>query len=100
MKGHGAIEVAKTVMEVADIAWTAMEHRQHHHHHNQDHQEPAETDAKTDSDEQLESLRSENRRLRSLLEQNLRLLQDLSESSVSSNDCPSDVRHFYLFLMR
>ncbi|KAF5442505.1 hypothetical protein F2P56_035153 [Juglans regia] len=89
MKGHGAnaIEVAKTVLEVADVAWTAMEHHQHHHHH----QEPAETETKTNSDDQLESLRSENRRLRNLLDQNLRLLQDLSESSFSSNDCPSDL---------
>ncbi|KAG6650248.1 uncharacterized protein LOC122314380 [Carya illinoinensis] len=88
MKGPGAIEVAKTVLEVADVAWTAMEHHQHHHHHNQ---EPAETETETNSDDQLESLRSENRRLRNLLDQNLRLLQDLSESSFSSNDCPSDL---------
>ncbi|KAF5450737.1 hypothetical protein F2P56_031064 [Juglans regia] len=88
MGGHGAIEVAKTVLEVADVAWTAMEHHHHHHH---EHDGTAHTKTETNSYDELESLRSENRRLRTLLEQNLKLLQDLSESPFSLNDCPPDL---------
>ena len=90
--GHGALEVAKTVMEVADVAWTAIE-RCHHHKPSNDAAERNLTE-----EEQLEALRSENRRLRNLLEQNLDLLQQLSESHCLLKDCPPDVIHpFALF---
>lgn len=91
MRGHEAIEVAKTVMEVADVAWTAVECCHHHH-------EGTET-MPTVSREDLESLKSENRRLRNLLEQNLKLLENLSKSPRLLNDCPPDVclRRFAAF---
>lgn len=93
MGGHGAVEVAKTVLEVADVAWTAIERR--HHHHDGSNQE--ETKSSTPDDE-LESIRQENRRLRSLLEQNLKLLQNLSESPRFVDDCPPDVGSSILIL--
>ncbi|KAI4307280.1 hypothetical protein L6164_030485 [Bauhinia variegata] len=87
MGGHEALEVAKTVLEVADVAWAAMVCHHHIRHHN--HQVTDE--AKCSSDEELESLQSENQRLRDLLEQNLRLLHKLSESPSFVNDCPPDL---------
>ncbi|XP_062082999.1 uncharacterized protein LOC133789248 [Humulus lupulus] len=90
MGGREAIEVAKTVMEVADVAWTAMEscHKHRHHH---DHDASAEPIQHASSEEELEYLRSENHRLRGLLHQNLKLLQNLSESPSMLNDCPPDL---------
>ncbi|KAJ9146318.1 hypothetical protein P3X46_028599 [Hevea brasiliensis] len=91
MGRHGAIEAAKTVIEVADVAWKAMEFTHHHQLHNHNH-ENQEKDAKCATiDEELESLRSENQRLRNQLEQNLKLLQNLSESPCLLNDCPPDL---------
>ncbi|MED6172741.1 hypothetical protein PIB30_052801 [Stylosanthes scabra] len=88
-----AVEVAKTVLEVADVTFKAVEcghHYLHHKHHNADAvQEPLEANSPSD-EEELQSLRSENRRLRNLLEQNLRLLQNLSESPSFLNNCPPD----------
>lgn len=89
MGGHEAIEVAKTVMEVADVAWTAMECCNHYRLHH-DH-EASPDHASSAADEDLESLRSENRRLRDLLQQNLKLLQDLSDSPSLLKDCPPDL---------
>uniref|UniRef100_A0A2P2JB37 Uncharacterized protein MANES_02G162100 n=1 Tax=Rhizophora mucronata TaxID=61149 RepID=A0A2P2JB37_RHIMU len=102
MGANGALEVAKTVLEVADVAWTAMEvtHHHHHHHHNNENKDqvPSEEDDDDEKsksaasvDEELESLRLENCRLKNLLEQNMRLLQNLSESPCLSNDCPPDL---------
>lgn len=90
MGGHEALEVAKTVMEVADVAWTAMEccHNYRHHH---DHEASAEPTRHASPEEELDYLRSENLRLRNLLSQNLKLLQNLSESPSLINDCPPDV---------
>ncbi|KAK9945786.1 hypothetical protein M0R45_011285 [Rubus argutus] len=88
MGGHGAVEVAKTVLEVADVAWTAMECGRHHLHHEHDHEHDHEGAI---SDEELEALRAENRRLRNSLEQNLKLLENLSESPSLLNDCPPDL---------
>ncbi|XP_002513794.2 uncharacterized protein LOC8274107 [Ricinus communis] len=88
MKGHGAIEAAKTVIEVADVAWKAMEFTHHHQLHNGDHEDHTKH---VSIDEELESLRSENRRLKNQLEQNLKLLQNLSESPCLLNDCPPDL---------
>ncbi|KAF8023628.1 hypothetical protein BT93_F0972 [Corymbia citriodora subsp. variegata] len=92
MKGHGAIEVAKTVIEVADVAWKAIECR-HHHHHNPEHEHEHghEHETPPSSEDELESLQCENRRLRNLLEQNLKLLQDISELPGLPNDCPPDL---------
>ena len=38
MRAHGAVEVAKTIIEVADMAWMALE-KTHHHQHEHEHQE-------------------------------------------------------------
>ncbi|XP_044479154.1 uncharacterized protein LOC123206095 [Mangifera indica] len=84
MTGREAIQVAKTVMEVADVAWKAVECCHQHHHHE-------ETETKAVSREELEALKSENDRLRNLLEQNLKLLENLSESPALLNDCPPDL---------
>lgn len=85
-RGRDAVEVAKTVLEVAEAAWTALEH--HHHQHDR---EAVVSGSGSSLDEELASLKSENRRLRNLLEQNLKLLQNLSLSPSLVNDCPPDV---------
>ncbi|PHT26225.1 hypothetical protein CQW23_34156 [Capsicum baccatum] len=89
MKGHHAIEVAKTVMEVANVAWSAVEHC---HHHSYSHTETTTFDpSKEGEEEELKSLRSENERLRRLLQQNLMLLHNMSQSPSSLQDCPPDL---------
>ncbi|XP_059631840.1 uncharacterized protein LOC132274548 [Cornus florida] len=88
MVGHNPIEVAKTVVEVADVAWTAMERFDRHHHHDE---AAADRNNSPPSENELEALRSENQRLRNLLEKNLNLLQNLSEAPCLSRDCPSDL---------
>ncbi|KAM7511065.1 hypothetical protein LguiB_009940 [Lonicera macranthoides] len=92
MVGHKTIEAAKTVLEVADVAWSALEFRNHHGHHE-------EQQSLVDEEIELDSLRSENQRLKNLLEQNLKLLQNLSESPYLLEDCPPDrdPRHFALY---
>ncbi|XP_009800236.1 uncharacterized protein LOC107827987 [Nicotiana tabacum] len=87
MKGHNPIEVAKTVLEVADVAWSAVEHC-HHHTHN--HSETTPYDV-SEQDDELKSLRSENERLKRLLQQNLVLLQSMSQSPLLLQDCPPDL---------
>ncbi|XP_010544681.1 PREDICTED: uncharacterized protein LOC104817267 [Tarenaya hassleriana] len=89
MTGHNAIEVAKTVLEVADVAWTAVECCHHHHHSHGDDEKSGEI---ADPREwELEALRLENRRLRSLLESNLKLFENLAETAVLLHECPSDL---------
>lgn len=95
MAGHHAMEVTKTVLEVADVAWTAVE-AYHHHHHNHHSDEGENHDESTNPitdprDRELEALRQENRRLRTLLEANLKLFETLAESAALSHDCPKDV---------
>lgn len=85
-RGRDAVEVAKTVLEVAEAAWTALEH--HHHQHDR---EAVVSGNGSSLDEELASLKSENCRLRNLLEQNLKLLQNLSLSPSLVNDCPPDL---------
>lgn len=89
MKGQNPIEVAKTVLEVADVAWSAVEHC-HHHTHNHTEKTPFDVSHSCEEDE-LKSLRSENERLKHLLEQNLMLLQSMSQSPSLLQDCPPDV---------
>ncbi|XP_050213233.1 uncharacterized protein LOC126664741 [Mercurialis annua] len=90
MGGHGAIEAAKTAIEVADVAWKAMEFSQHHLHHHQKDDDDKEV-KHASIDEELTILRAENRRLKNQLERNLKLLQNLSESPCLLNDCPPDL---------
>ncbi|KAK9758258.1 hypothetical protein RND81_01G218600 [Saponaria officinalis] len=89
-RAHEAVEVAKTVLEVAELAWSAVEHLHHHQHKNPNSQFPGE-ETRALSDEELIDLRSENKRLTELLEQNLKLLQNLSSSPCFDNDCPPDL---------
>ncbi|KAL8459510.1 hypothetical protein ACS0TY_036847 [Phlomoides rotata] len=86
MKGHVSMEVAKTVMEVADVAWTAIESCHHHRHH-----ELSPPETKEGRDVDIETLRSENERLRQLLEKNLSLLEEITNSSTLLHDCPADL---------
>ncbi|CAK9184539.1 unnamed protein product [Ilex paraguariensis] len=96
MVGHNPIEVAKTVLDVADVAWTAVECCQHLHHRDPHENHEGDGDSRDTTslseEEEFEALRAENQRLRNLLEQNLKLLQNLSESPCLLQDCPSDVR--------
>ncbi|KAH0906004.1 hypothetical protein HID58_037831 [Brassica napus] len=94
MAGHHAMEVTKTVLEVADVAWTAVEVYHHHHNHHSDEGENHDesTNPITDPrDREIEALRQENLRLRTLLEANLKLFETLAESAALSPDCPKDV---------
>lgn len=92
--GRISIESAKAVLEVADVAFKAVEFSHDHHlpHMNKhkensgDKKQPSEMKEK-----ELEDLRSENQRLRNLLEQNLKLLQNISESPCLLDDCPPDL---------
>ncbi|KAK7373142.1 hypothetical protein VNO80_06540 [Phaseolus coccineus] len=84
-----SVEVAKTVLEVADVAWTAVEHTHHYRRHSHSVAAAESTDD-FPSDHDLKALRSENRRLRNLLDQNLKLLQNLSESPCLDT-CPPDL---------
>ncbi|KAL3845539.1 hypothetical protein ACJIZ3_002942 [Penstemon smallii] len=89
MVSHVSMEVAKTVLEVADVAWTAVESCHHHHHHH-----PTEAQVpviKEGGETDLETLRSENERLRQLLEKNLNILQQISNSPALLQNCPSDL---------
>jgi hypothetical protein len=79
---------------VADVAWKAMEFTQHHHLHENHQHEPGNDTKNKPVDEKLESLRSENKRLRNLLEQNLKLLQNLAESPCLLHECPTHVCSF------
>lgn len=84
MGGSGTIKAAKTVMEMAEVALTAVEccHKHHLLHET----------TPSDEEQQLESLRSENRRLKKLLQENLNLLHNIALDSASLlPDCPSDV---------
>ncbi|KAK7275662.1 hypothetical protein RIF29_16783 [Crotalaria pallida] len=87
MRTREAVEVAKTVLEVADVAWTAVEFNHHLHPHNP----PSTSDNNSSDNDDFESLRSENRRLRTLLVQNLKLLHNLSDSPSFLNNCPPDL---------
>lgn len=78
-RGHGLpLEVVGTVIEMADVAWNAIEHRRDRNH------ELAAAD-------EAARLRSENSTLRGLLAENLALLQALSKSPNLSDDCPPDL---------
>ncbi|QCE00290.1 hypothetical protein DEO72_LG7g1580 [Vigna unguiculata] len=93
-----SVEVAKTVLEVADVAWTAVEHTHHFRRHSPS-VPPATSADDCPSDHDLEALRSENRRLRNLLDQNLKLLQNLSESPCIDK-CPPDLNDRLAATMR
>lgn len=81
MVGHGhalPLEVVGTMIEMADVAWNALEHRR-------------ERKAIADDEEEISHLKSENERLKEVLAENLAILQKLSQNSDLVRDCPSDV---------
>lgn len=84
MRSHASLEVAKTVLEVADVAWTAIE--SHHR------ETPILPPPPGKEDLELESLRSENQRLRNLLQQNLTLFRNISSAPSLLQNCPPDVQ--------
>ncbi|KAL5704302.1 hypothetical protein ACHQM5_022750 [Ranunculus cassubicifolius] len=87
---HNPLKMANTVLEVADVAWKAMEFRERHqHHHN--HSPSIEKALIESEEQQIESLRNENIRLRDILEENLKLLKGLSDCPNVSDDCPPDL---------
>ncbi|RWR84168.1 hypothetical protein CKAN_01295800 [Cinnamomum micranthum f. kanehirae] len=87
MVGHGhgighSLEVVETVLEVADAAWTAIDHHRHHR---------ADDGRGLSSEGEISSLEADNQRLRTQLQKNLNLLQTLAQSSALSKDCPPDL---------
>ncbi|KAF6146309.1 hypothetical protein GIB67_003047 [Kingdonia uniflora] len=93
--GHGnPLEVIETVMEVADVAWTAMELRHHHHHNHQNPNFDSNSPPNEELQQQIASLRSENLRLRNILEENLKLIEHVADHHHHpslSDDCPPDL---------
>lgn len=90
--GHAreAVEVAKTVVEVAELAWSAAEHL--HIINNSNHHDNSAGEPNCSlTVEEFDDLRKENRRLKELLEQNLKLLHNISTSPCFPKDCPSDL---------
>lgn len=87
--GRISIESAKTVLEVAELAFKTVEFSHNHPlPHKSEH--PKDDDVKKPSSE-LEGLRMENERLRALLQENVKLLQNISESPCLLQDCPPDL---------
>ncbi|WOK93419.1 hypothetical protein Cni_G02116 [Canna indica] len=77
--GHGIpLEVVGSMLEMADFAWNAIEHRR---------------ERRTEAHEEDEAaqLRAENLRLRTILADNLTLLQTIYDSPGVSEDCPPDL---------
>jgi hypothetical protein len=94
---HGAIpmEVVGTMIEMADVAWHALDHRKH-----RVKASPEKSPAAAMPEEELERLRSENLRLKSQLADNLAVLQSIYKVPSFSKDCPTDVSSigFLIFL--
>lgn len=85
MVGHGhaiPLEVAKTVVEIAEVAWSALEHRRESRHDG------------VRQEEEVSHLRSENLRLRGVLDENLQILQKIIRNhslSDEEHECPPDL---------
>ncbi|ONK65464.1 uncharacterized protein A4U43_C07F37380 [Asparagus officinalis] len=81
MVGHGhaiPLEVVGTMIEMADVAWNALEHRR-------------ERKEIAVEEEEVLHLKSENERLKEVLAENLAVLEKISQISSLSKDCPSDL---------
>lgn len=84
------------MLEVAEVAFKAAEFSHDHHPHlhrtNEQQQKSGDKNQPVEvKEKELEALRLENQRLRGLLEQNLKLLQNISESPCLLEDCPPDL---------
>lgn len=88
LEKHGGahpLEVVETVLEVADVAWAALERR---------HDSRLCATAQEErlfADGELERQRAENRRLREIIEENTNVFEALQRSLSLSKDCPDDV---------
>ncbi|XP_020691681.1 uncharacterized protein LOC110106220 [Dendrobium catenatum] len=81
MVGHGhqiPLEVVGTMIEMADVAWNAIEHRR-------------ERNVVLKVEEEAARIRSENERLKTLLAENISVLQGISQASSLAKDCPADL---------
>ncbi|XP_010926427.1 uncharacterized protein [Elaeis guineensis] len=81
MVGHGhaiPLEVVGTMIEMADVAWSALEYRR-------------ERKAEAAEEDEIAQLKAENLRLKTVLADNLAVLQGLSKSPSISKDCPPDL---------
>lgn len=78
--GHAGIpfEVVGTMIEMADVAWNALEHRR-------------ERKTITDEEHEVAVLKLENEKLREVLISNLTIFQKALKDSSFENDCPSDL---------
>lgn len=94
--GHAreAVEAAKTVVEVAELAWHAAELLHHNNHPDHPNNSSGEPNCPI-SVEEFKDIRDENRRLKELLEQNLKLLHTISSSPSFLTDCPPDVCSYF-----
>ncbi|PKA63760.1 hypothetical protein AXF42_Ash017044 [Apostasia shenzhenica] len=83
MVGHGhqiPLEVVGTMIEMADVAWNALEHRRE------------QKAVAKEEEEEIHRLRCENHHLSELLAENLSLLHGISSHAPSlANDCPPDL---------
>lgn len=71
------LEVVGTMIEMADVAWNAIEHRM-------------DRKVAPKREDEVARIRSENQRLKTLLADNLSVLQDISQASSLAKDCPPD----------
>ncbi|XP_020681257.1 uncharacterized protein LOC110098697 [Dendrobium catenatum] len=81
MRRHGhriPLEVMGSMIEVANVAWNALEHRQ-------------ERKIVNAEEEEIARLHSENHRLKALLAENAPLLHEISQVPSLVNECPSDL---------
>ena len=69
-----------------------------HHHHNHNNESPENHD-NFELEEELETLKFENQRLRNHLEKNLKLLNNLSESPALLKNYPPDVCKIFFCLI-
>lgn len=101
--GHGAhtnpMEVVHTVIEVAELARYAVEHRPGRHKTSADDQDKADVGEKEGNEkgEEIERIRLENLKLRRQLARNFVLIQELCKSPDFSNECPPDVSEINQF---
>ncbi|XP_072990760.1 uncharacterized protein [Typha latifolia] len=97
MVGHGAhgipLEVVGTMIEMADVAWYALEHRPGRKGAAEGDNvspPPAQLPLSGEEVDEIAQLRLENVRLRNQLSENLALLQGLYKEPISK-DCPPDL---------
>jgi hypothetical protein len=89
------LEVAHTLVEIAEVARYAYEHRAGH---NPDHEDAATPPALSADGAEAERLRVENAILRARLADDLALLRELQGAPFVSQECPPDVSTSHLLV--